>query len=132
MSTILLLFILGIVMLALDLFMPGIVLSVFGTIAMLAGTALAFSLHGVAGGLLAFAIGAALLSLALYIEYGLLPKTKFGRKFFLHAEVHGTSSAKSSDAHAASSPHAARAPATASSPGTPDAATRLAPPVNAR
>ncbi len=97
MSTILLLFILGIVMLALDLFMPGIVLSVFGTLAMLAGTALAFSLHGVAGGLLAFAIGAALLSLALYIEYGLLPKTKFGRKFFLHAEVHGTSSAKSSD-----------------------------------
>ena len=91
MTTILLLFVLGIVLLALDLFIPGIVLSVAGTLAMLAGTAQAFSLYGVGGGLLAFAIGAVLLSGALYIEYGLLPKTRFGKKFFLHAEVHGNS-----------------------------------------
>jgi membrane-bound ClpP family serine protease len=90
MPTILLLFILGIVLLALDLFLPGIILSAFGTIAMLAGTAQAFSQYGVGGGLLAFFIGAVLLTIALYVEYGILPKTRFGKKFFLHAAVAGT------------------------------------------
>src|SRR5476651_2770908 len=91
METILLLFILGIVLLVLDLFVPGIILSVFGTLAFLAGTRQAFVQFGTGGGLLAFAIGMALLALALYIEYGLLPKTRFGKKFFLHAAVEGTS-----------------------------------------
>ena len=91
MTTILLLFILGIVLLALDLFVPGIILSVFGTLAFLSGTARAFTQFGVFGGLLAFAIGMALLAIALYVEYGLLPKTRFGKKFFLHAAVEGTS-----------------------------------------
>ncbi|MDB6168120.1 MAG: hypothetical protein JWM88_984 [Verrucomicrobia bacterium] len=91
MTTILLLFVLGIVLLLLDLFLPGIILSLFGTLAMLAGTAQAFSRYGIGGGLLAFAIGAVLLTTALYVEYGLLPKTRFGKKFFLHASVDGTS-----------------------------------------
>jgi membrane-bound ClpP family serine protease len=91
MTTIFLLFVLGIVLLVLDLFVPGIVLSVFGTLAFLAGTRQAFLEFGMGGGLLAFAIGMALLALALYVEYGLLPKTRFGKKFFLHAAVHGTS-----------------------------------------
>lgn len=97
MQTILLLFILGIVLLMLDLFVPGIILSVCGTIAMLAGTRQAFVEYGVGGGLLAFAIGMALLAIMLYIEYGLLPKTRFGKKFFLHAAVHGTSQAPAAE-----------------------------------
>jgi len=91
MTTILLLFVLGIVLLFLDLFVPGIILSVFGTLAFLAGTRQAFVEFGPLGGLEAFAIGMALLALALYIEYGILPKTRFGKKFFLHAAVQGTS-----------------------------------------
>lgn len=97
METILLLFVLGIVLLVLDLFVPGIILSVAGTIAFLAGTRQAFVEYGTGGGLLAFAIGMALLALALYIEYGLLPKTRFGKKFFLHAAVHGTSQAPAAE-----------------------------------
>ena len=93
MTTILLLFIFGIVLLVLDLFVPGIILSVAGTLAFLAGTARAFSEYGVAGGLVTFAIGMVLLAVALYIEYGLLPKTRFGKKFFLHAAVDGTTQA---------------------------------------
>ncbi len=93
MTTILLLFVLGIVLLVLDLFTPGIILAIFGTLALLAATSQAFAQYGVGGGLLAFAIGAMLLTVALYIEYGLMPKTRFGKKFFLHAEVHGTSQA---------------------------------------
>jgi membrane-bound serine protease (ClpP class) len=93
MTTILLLFIFGIVLLVLDLFVPGIILSVAGTLAFLAGTARAFTEYGTGGGLLTFAIGAVLLTVALYIEYGILPKTRFGKKFFLHASVDGTSQA---------------------------------------
>ncbi|MEO6875983.1 MAG: NfeD family protein [Opitutaceae bacterium] len=93
MTTIFLLFVLGIVLLFLDLFVPGIILSVAGTFAFMGGTALAFNSYGIGGGLLAFAIGVALLAIMLYIEYGLLPKTPMGKKFFLHAAVHGTTQA---------------------------------------
>jgi len=93
MTTILLLFIFGIVLLVLDLFVPGIILSVAGTLVFLAATARAFTDYGIGGGLLAFAIGAVLLSITLYVEYVLLPKTHFGKKFFLHTQVHGTSQA---------------------------------------
>jgi len=95
MTTILLLFIFGIVLLVLDLFVPGIILSTAGTLAFLAGTARAFTEYGIGGGLLAFAIGAVLLTVTLYIEYWVLPKTRIGKKFFLHASVDGTSQAPS-------------------------------------
>jgi len=91
MMTILLLFVLGTVLLVLDLFTPGVILSVAGTVAFLVGTAEAFRLYGVVGGLEAFVIGMVILGVALYVEYGLLPKTRAGRKFFLHAAVDGTS-----------------------------------------
>jgi membrane-bound ClpP family serine protease len=91
MTIIFLLFVLGVVLLALDLFVPGIILSVAGAFAFLAGTAQAFSQYGTAGGLEASAVGALLLGIMLYIEYGLLPKTRFGKRFFLHASVAGVS-----------------------------------------
>ena len=97
MTTILLLFVLGTVLLVLDLFVPGFIMSAVGVMAMLAGTSQAFSLYGVGGGLVAFVIGAALLGIALYVEYGLLPKTAFGKRFFLHAAVDGTSQAPAAD-----------------------------------
>ena len=93
MQTILLLFVLGIVLLVLDLFTPGIILAVGGVLAFLGATKQAFDEFGVGGGLLAFAAGAALLTIALYVEYGLLPKTRFGRRFFLHTPEHGASQA---------------------------------------
>lgn len=91
MTTILLLFTLGIILLFLDLFLPGIILTVIGTLVILSGTARAFAEYGVGGGLIAFLISMVLLGLALWIEYGVLPKTRFGKKFFLHAAIEGTS-----------------------------------------
>lgn len=91
MTTILLLFVLGVVLLALDLFVPGVILSVAGACAILAGTAQAFNDYGISGGLQAFGVGVVLLGVMLYIEYGILPKTRFGKRFFLHAEVKGAS-----------------------------------------
>ena len=91
MTTIFLLFVLGVVLLALDLFIPGVVLSVAGACAFLVAIAQAFHDYGIAGGLEAFGVGAALLGVMLYVEYGLLPKTRFGKRFFLHAHVKGAS-----------------------------------------
>jgi membrane-bound ClpP family serine protease len=97
MTTIVLLFVLGIIVLVCDLFVPGVILTIIGAIVMLVGTARAFDLYGVSGGLLAFAIGMVLLGLALYFEYGVLPKTRLGRKFFLHAAIDGTSQAPAAE-----------------------------------
>lgn len=97
MTTILLFFILGIVLLVLDLFIPGVLLSIFGVVAMLAGTANAFNHYGVGGGLAAFAIGMTLLGIALYFEYAVLPKTRLGKKFFLNASIAGTSQAPANE-----------------------------------
>ncbi len=91
MSNILLLFVLGIVLLFLDLFVPGIILSVAGTFAFLTGTWQAFEVYGTVGGMEAFGVGLVLLGGMLYLEYGILPKTPFGKKFFLHAHVKGSS-----------------------------------------
>ncbi len=91
MESILLLFVLGIVLLVLDLFTPGIILALGGVLAFLAATWQAFQQFGVGDGLLAFFIGAALLVTALYIEYVILPKTRVGKRFFLHTPEHGAS-----------------------------------------
>ena len=91
MTTVLLLFVLGIVLLFLDLFIPGIVLSVLGALAFLAAVREAFVEYGMMGGIAAFGAGSALLGIMLYIEYGILPKTPFGKKMFLHAAVKGLS-----------------------------------------
>jgi len=100
MTIILLLFILGTVLLALDLFVPGAIMSIGGVAVMLVGVSQAFARYGVGGGLGAFAAGAALLGIALYVEYWLLPKTSFGKRFFLHAAVAGTSQAPADAASA--------------------------------
>ncbi len=97
MTTILLLFILGTVLLVLDLFVPGPIMAAFGVAVLLAGTAHAFALYGVGGGLEAFAVGAVIVVTALYVEYGLLPKTAMGKRFFLHAAVKGTSQTPATD-----------------------------------
>ena len=47
--------------------------------------------------MLAFCIGAVLLTVALYIEYAVLPKTRWGKKFFLHAAIEGTSQAPAAE-----------------------------------
>lgn len=91
MTIIILLFVLGIVLLALDLFMPGMIMTMLGILVMLAGSTQAFQLYGIGGGLTAFGIGLVLLTITLYIEYVILPKTPYGKKFFLNASVGGAS-----------------------------------------
>lgn len=91
MTTIVLLFALGIVLLVLEVAVPGGVLGAVGALAMLVGCGLAFYEFGVTGGWSAVAVAVACLGLALYAEFVLLPKTRVGKKLFLHQAVDATS-----------------------------------------
>ena len=91
MSAILLLFLVGTVLLVLEVFTVGSVLGFLGGAAMLWGCVLAFIHYGLGGGGLAVLAGLALLGLTLYMEFGVLPKTRLGKRFFLHDSIGATS-----------------------------------------
>lgn len=87
MNWILLLFAVGIVLIVLEVVVPGGVLGVLGALAMLGGCALAFHDYGASGGGLATLAALGVLGLSLYVEFALLPKTRFGQKLFLQQAV---------------------------------------------
>ncbi|QYM79429.1 serine protease [Horticoccus luteus] len=91
MNTIILLFVAGLVLLGLEVFVPGGVLGVIGGLAMLGGCALAFHDFGPGGGLIASVVGAVLLGGMLYAEFAWLPRTRFGGKLFLRRAIHSKS-----------------------------------------
>ncbi|HEX2100115.1 MAG TPA: NfeD family protein [Candidatus Synoicihabitans sp.] len=93
MSTIVLLFAVGLILLGFEVFVPGAILGIFGGLALLAGVVLAYLDFGADGGLIAFGVAASLVGALLYIEFRLLPRTTLGRRLFLQAAVTGRSEA---------------------------------------
>jgi len=76
-------------MLSLEIFLPGGVLGGLGGLAMIVGVVLSFRDFGTGGGALALAVGLVLVATTVVIEFVVLPKTRFGRKFYLSAAVTG-------------------------------------------
>ncbi len=91
MNAIVVLFVVGFVLLAFEVFVPGAILGIIGGLALLGGVVLAFLEYGSTGGCTALAVGAALGALMLFVEFWLLPRTPWGKRMFLHAAVEGTS-----------------------------------------
>lgn len=91
MSVIVLLFLVGLVLIAFEVFVPGAVLGICGGVLIAIGCALAFMRHGVDGGVLAVAAGLVLGGILVYAEFVLLPKTRFGQKMFLNSAITATS-----------------------------------------
>lgn len=89
MSVIVFLFLLGLLMLSLEIFLPGGVLGVMGGLAMIAGVVLAFRDYGTGGGALALTVGLVLVATSIVIEFVVLPKTRWGRNFYLSSAVTG-------------------------------------------
>ncbi len=87
MTAILLLFLVGLVLLVFEVFTTSSVMGMLGGAAMLWGCVLAFMHYGLVGGSLAVLAGLALLGLTLYVEFGVLPKTRLGKRFFLHDSI---------------------------------------------
>lgn len=91
MSSIVLLFIVGLILLGFEVFVPGAILGIFGGLALLGGSIIAYLNYGAGGGLLAFSIALVLVGALLYIEFRVLPNTTLGRRLFLNAAVTGRS-----------------------------------------
>ena len=85
MTPIVLLFVVGIIFLAAEIFTPGGVLGVLGAIAMFVGCGLAFGEFGTAGGIVAVVAAVAFLVLTLYLELVWLPTTRFGKKLVVQS-----------------------------------------------
>lgn len=90
-STVLLLFAVGLVLLAFEVIVPGAILGVIAGALLIGGVAVAFVEHGPEGGLLAmiaavFAVGA-----VLYFELRILPRTRLGKRMFLEKAIDGAS-----------------------------------------
>ena len=100
MTLIILLFALGIVLLAVEVIVPGAVLGSLGGLMMFGGCVKAFMEFGTGGGILAVSVALALALLAFYLEFRVLPRTRIGRRAFLTSEVTGVSAAFGREAHA--------------------------------
>ena len=79
MTLILLLFIIGILLLAADIFVSSFVMAAVGAIAMLAGCVFAYRDYGILAAGLAGVGAVVLLGVTVYVELVLLPKTRVGR-----------------------------------------------------
>ena len=104
MNTILLLFGIGLVLLAADVFVPGGILGIFAGLALLGAVIMAFVDLGPSAGWITLAAAMATVALLLYIELGVLPKTRLGRRLFLDAAVNGTSQASPAQADVVGKP----------------------------
>ena len=92
------LFLVGVVFLGLEIFLPGGILGVFAGISLIGGITLAFVDFGGAGGAVATAVALLLIGIVLYLEFAILPKTAMGKRFFLQSSISGTTSvARESD-----------------------------------
>jgi membrane-bound ClpP family serine protease len=91
MSVIILLFAAGILMLALEVVVPGAVLGIIGGVCMLVGVVVAFSEYGFGGGTTAAVAGVVLVGIALYLEFVLLPKSRLAKKLTMGGTVAGIS-----------------------------------------
>jgi membrane-bound ClpP family serine protease len=91
MTAIIILFLAGILLLAIDVIIPGMIVGIIGGLSILAGVVTAFNLYGSSGGMIALLSGGLLLGVTLYIEFVIMPKTKLAKALSMQATVEGTS-----------------------------------------
>ncbi|HSI08787.1 MAG: NfeD family protein [Rariglobus sp.] len=97
MSAVILLFVVGILLLGVEVFVPGGILGILGGVAMLCGCIVAFKIFGMEGGLIASGVAAAILGGTLYFEFVLLPKTSLGRSLMVLAPSRPTPAESAKD-----------------------------------
>lgn len=87
MTLIVLLFLVGTLLLAGEVFLPGGIVGTLGGVALIAGCWLAFTDHGAGIGSLATVAALTLVALALYLELVWLPRTRVGRDLVVGATI---------------------------------------------
>lgn len=85
MNAVILCFIVGILLLGLEIFMPGAILGVIGGLAMVVGSIVAFQTLGITEGVIATIVSVLIVGLTLYLEFVVLPKSAFGKSISILA-----------------------------------------------
>lgn len=91
MITVITLFVVGIVLVAVEILVPGGLLGTLAGLFLLGGVATAFVQFGAAGGTLATAVALLIAIGLLYFEFVVLPRTKLAKKFSMTETVAGRS-----------------------------------------
>lgn len=84
MTLIVLLLVLGLLLLGVEIFAPGGILGAIGAVAMIAGCIVAYNIFGIKGCAITTAVTLVALSVAIYVEMVILPKTALGRSLFVN------------------------------------------------
>ncbi len=93
MTLMILLFAAGILLLGVEVIVPGGILGAIGGLLMLAASAMAYVQFGAGGGTMAVTLAIALALLAILIEIRVLPASRLGRRVYLSKQITGVSAA---------------------------------------
>jgi len=91
MSLILVLFAAGVILLALEMIVPGAILGIAAGVFMLIGVIVSFDQYGFGGGAVASAAAMVAVAATLYLEFVMLPKSRIAKTFSMTATVDGRS-----------------------------------------
>lgn len=91
MTAVILLFLVGVVLLAADVFAASFLLAILGGVLMLVGCVVAYQVVGATAAGIAALAAVALLGVTVYLELIVLPRTRFGRGLVVEAKVDATS-----------------------------------------
>jgi membrane-bound ClpP family serine protease len=91
MTAVILLFLVGVVLLAADVFAASFLLAILGGVLMLIGCVVAYQVMGATAAGVATLAAVALLGVTIYLELIVLPRTRFGRGLVVEAKVDATS-----------------------------------------
>lgn len=95
---VILLFVIGMLLVSAEILVPGGILGLSGGLMIFIGIVLAFVTFGPLGGFLALAVGLLLATIAFYVEFKILPRTKLGRRAFLTSQITAESRAVGEEA----------------------------------
>lgn len=91
MSLVIVLFSIGVFLLALEIIVPGGIVGSIGGVSLIGGIAVLYHEYGLEAGMIGLLIALALVVGVFFLEIKVLPKTAFGKRFFLHSKVEGNS-----------------------------------------
>ena len=87
MTTIVIFFIVGVLFIAAEVFLPGGIVGAIGGLVIIGGVVQAYSEFGAQGAFIAAIVAVLLLVAALYLEFKVLPNTRMGSRLFLKDSV---------------------------------------------
>ena len=87
MTTVIILFAAGVLLVAVEILVPGAILGILGSICLFGGVIAAFVQLGALGGAIATGVALAIGAVTLYLEFVVLPKSRLAKKFSMTETV---------------------------------------------